>query len=195
MNDCGFDFGGIVIPRSFYNRYPGATDIPQHSRRSTNARDALYKAANDIDELFVLSNYAEKIDRTMDDPSNRIHYAQNAYNGMGTEAGKMIASYLGYMSATEDTGIRVLGSDGAILAEFDKDGNLVSGSKTITKADNTKVLQILFQSLGTYYRISIDTANVEGFADEFGNINWDKLSEKGCDSFDIVINPAKIISK
>jgi len=195
MNDCGFDFGGIVIPRSWYNRYPGATDIPQHSRRSTNARDALYKAANDIDELFVLSNYAEKIDRTMDDPSNTIHYAQNAYNGMGTEAGKMIASYLGYMSATEDTGIRVLGSDGAILAEFDKDGNLVSGSKTITKADNTKVLQILFQSLGTYYRISIDTANVEGFADEFGNINWDKLSEKGCDSFDIVINPAKIISK
>ena len=195
MNDCGFDFGGIVIPRSWYNRYPGATDIPQHSRRSTNARDALYKAANDIDELFVLSNYAEKIDRTMDDPSNTIHYAQNAYNGMGTEAGKMIASYLGYTSATEDTGIRVLGSDGAILAEFDKDGNLVSGSKTITKADNTKVLQILFQSLGTYYRISIDTANVEGFADEFGNINWDKLSEKGCDSFDIVINPAKIISK
>lgn len=195
MNDCGFDFGGIVIPRSFYSYYSGATDIPQHSRRSTNARDALYKAANDIDELFILSNYAEKIDNTMDDPSNRIHYAQNAYNGMGTEAGKMIASYLGYTSATEDTGIRVLGSDGAILAEFDKDGNLVSGSKTITKADNTKVLQILFQSLGTYYRINIDTANVDGFADEFGNIDWDKLSEKGCDSFDIVINPAKIISK
>lgn len=195
MNDCGFDFGGIVIPRSYYSYYSGATDIPQHSRRSTNARDALYKAANDIDELFILSNYAEKIDRTMDDPSNRIHYAQNAYNGMGTEAGKMIASYLGYTPAADTTGIRVLGSDGAILAEFDKDGNLVSGSKTITKADNTKVLQILFQSLGTYYRISIDTANVEGFADEFGNIDWDKLSKKGCDSFDIVINPAKIISK
>lgn len=195
MNDCELDFGGIVMPRSFFSRYLGATDTPQHSRRSTNARDAMYNAANDIDNLFVVSTFAEKIDKTMDDPSNRIHYAQNAYNGMGTEAGKSIASYLGYENVPGEVGVRVLSSDGIILAEFDSNGNLVSGSKTIEYAENTKTLQILLQSVGTYQKLEKTTVNVSEFVDKFGNVDWDKLNAEGKTSFDIVINPAKIISK
>lgn len=202
MKDCELDFGGIVMPRSFfmYNKNYSATeakndseyvktfDNEQHSRCSTIARDALYRAANDVPNLFVMSNAAETIKYGEDDPNNRIHYAQIAYNKMGSQAGENIARYIDKAETSGFTGITVYNSQGEIIARFDANGKLTEGSKTVTKTDDNISLRIAVEPLGTYYEYELDDINTE-FVDKFGKIDWAALKKEGKTSFDIIINP------
>lgn len=205
MEDCELDFGSIFMPRSFYkynrdwsNSIAGTDaeiefDNAERSRATTVARQAMYRIANDLPDLFVATNYAETMKYGDDDISNRIHYAQKTYNAIGEQAAKTILSRLDITSTPEFTGITVYNSQGILLATFDKDGNLTSGSRTvdITNADNLK-LHFAIEPLGTYYSYDIGYANVSDFSSDFFEIDADSLSAGGYTSFDIVINtPAK----
>lgn len=217
MADCEFDFGSIFMPRSVYQynpKYQAASkpsgmpkeltlekltqleavikehDTIENSRRTTVARQAMYRIVNDIPEVFVASDYAEKIIYGDDDIVNRIHYSQKTYNIVGKEAAETILKKLDIAPTPEFTGITVYNSQGIILATFDKDGKLTSGSKTvdITNADNRK-LHVAIQPLGTYYSYNISYGNVSDFSTDFFEINANTLTSNGYTSFDIVINP------
>lgn len=199
MEDCELDFGSIVMPRSYYGYHTDwknsknavTFDNEQHSRYSTFARHALYRAANDIDNVYLISTWAEKITYETSDPINpndRIHYSQLAYNNIGAEAGDSIATYTDAKSATSFTGITIYNADGVELAKFDANGTLVSGSDTVAYTDdgyNSK-LQIKIEPLGTYYTYDLTEANLTGFVDEFGCIDWSKFA--GEKTFKIVVN-------
>ncbi len=199
LADLDLDFGGIVMPRAYYTYHPecmsGKTlqeyDTVEHSRSSTVARHALYRAANDCSTLFVMDNNAEKITYLSDDPSNRIHYAQNAYNSMGKQAGESIGKYLNKGSEAAFEGITVYNSHGVVLATFDKDGNLTSGSKTVQYTADNVQLQIMINPLGTYYTYDLTMSNLAGFVDDFGEVDWTALNNAGYTTFDIVINTPK----
>lgn len=201
MADCEFDFGSIFMPRSVYQYHPDFMkvanteanmkiyDTVENSRRTTVAHQAMYRVVNDLPDVFVASNYTEKMKYGDDDIVNRIHYSQKTYNIVGAEAAETILSKLNVTSAPEFTGITVYNSQGIILATFDKDGKLTSGSKTvdITNSDNHK-LHIAIEPLGTYYTYDISYVNVFDFSSNYFDVNADILLNGGYTSFDIVIN-------
>lgn len=191
LSDCALDCGGIVVARSWYVRYwSGAQrdiDTPEHSRAFTMGRAAQYRAANDCPTLFIYSNYAEKMDYTMDDPSNTIHYAQNAYNGIGTEAGKSMSDYIG-TTDSEFTGVAVYNKDGVELARFDSDGKLVAGSRTVRYSTANSKLQIVIQPMGTFYTYDFTESLDKKFVNDFGEVDWNALSSAGYDSFELAVN-------
>ena len=198
--DCDLDFGSIVIPRSYFmynknwassNKDVTVFDNPMHSRCTTIARQAQYRAANDIDNLFVISNFAEQIDYTLGDPNDSIHYSQEAYNNIGNEAGDNILKYLNKKSVSSFEGITVYNSEGVILAKFDSSGNLITGSKTVTFTEDNTKLHIAIEPLGTYYTYDFTETKLSDFVDDFGNVDWDKLRGSGYESFELVINPLK----
>lgn len=201
LEDCEFDYGSIFMPRSYYKNARGWSstmegteaekefDTVERSRCVTVARQAMYRAANDISNLFVASNLAETMKWGDDDISSTIHYAQKTYNAIGEQAAKSILSHLDIIDVPEFTGVKVYNSQGEELAVFDSTGNILSGSKTvdITNEDNLK-LQISIVDVGTYYSYDIGYNNVECFSDEYFVIDAEKLLNSGYNSFDIVIN-------
>lgn len=206
LKDCEFDFGSIFMPRSvyqyhrdWYGKVPNTEanmqiyDTVERSRCTTVARQAMYRVVNDISTVFVASNFAETMKYGDDDIVDRIHYSQKSYNAIGRQAAATILSKLNLTKTAEFTGITVYNSQGIILATFDKDGKLTSGSKTvdITNSDNHK-LHIAIEPLGTYYTYDISYVNVFDFSSNYFDIDAEHLSNGGYTSFDIVINvPAK----
>lgn len=197
LSDCELDFGGIFMPRSFYkyNKYYTndkivTMDVPQYSRCTTTARMAMYRAANDIDNLFVVSTWAENIDHSTACPVNDIHYSQIAYNNIGTEAGNSIAGFLGINDVSTFTGITLYNSQGVILAKFDKDGTLLEGSNTVAYTDNgdNNTIRIAIEPLGTYYTYDFTETKLANFVDNFGQIDWTALQNAGYSTFDVIIN-------
>ncbi len=196
LADLQLDFGGIVMPRAYYPYHSGACvsgslqdkDTVEHSRSSTVARHALYRAANDCGTLFVVDNKAEEITYLSDDPSNRIHYAQNAYNAMGKQAGESLGQYLNKGGEAEFEGIIVYNWHGVELARFDENGNLVSGSTTVEYNSDNIQLQIMVNPLGTHYTYDLTLSNLKGFVDDFGEVDWDALKAAGYTTFELVVN-------
>lgn len=196
-SDLGLDFGGIVVTRYTYT-YDKAclkkfteqeVDNEQHSRAYTSARQAQYRAANEVDNLFIIDNNAEKVNYNTDDPSNRRHYAQVAYNDMGKQAGESIAMYTQKGNEADFEGIVVYNAHGVELATFDMNGKLVSGSATVQYTEDNVVLQIMIRPLGTYYTFDLTTTKLADFVDIYGKINWEALQNAGYTSFELIINP------
>ncbi len=196
LDDLDLDFGGIVMPRAYFSYHSGSCvsgslkdyDTVEHSRSSTVARHALYKAANDCGTLFVVDNKAEEITWESDDPSNRIHYAQNAYNKMGKQAGDSIGLYLNKGGEAEFEGITVYNWHGVELAKFDMNGKLVSGSTTVAYTADNIQLQIMVNPLGTHYTYDLTMTNLKDFVDDFGEVDWTALQNAGYTSFELVVN-------
>lgn len=196
LADLDLDFGGIVMPRAYYPYHTGSCvsgslqdkDTVEHSRSSTVARHALYRAANDCGTLFVVDNKAEEITWESDDPSNRIHYAQNAYNKMGKQAGESIGMYLEKGGEAEFKGVTVYNWHGVVLAKFDMNGNLIEGSTTVPYTEDNKQLQIMIEPLGTHYTYDLTQSNLKGFVDDFGEVDWTALQNAGYTSFELVVN-------
>ena len=100
-----------------------------------------------------------------------------------------ILSKLNLTKTAEFTGITVYNSQGSILAKFDANGNLTSGSKTVDlkNSDNHK-LHVAIEPLGTHYTYDISYVNSDNFSSDFFDIDANLLTSKGKTSFDIAIN-------
>lgn len=189
MSDCEIDIGGLFVPRSFFARYSGATDIVENSRRPSYARTAMYSAANKTDKLFIFSNFAENMCAAgpyKPDPTNSIHYSQIVYNNIGKDCADSLLKYLGVTQASEFEGITVYNKVGTELCRFNAHGNLVSGSDTIAFSDDNSKLYFKVMPTGTMYTYEYSVAGTDSrFVSDYGIVT----AVNGQSSFKIVINP------
>ena len=185
LADCELDFGGLYVPRSYYPNHgmsSNANDTVENSRRTSIARQAMYRASSETDKLFVLSNATEWMSWAgtyKPDPTNVIHYSQLVYNTVGEQCAANILNYTGITKAPKFTGIVVYNAHGVELATFNEKGELLTGSDiiNITSVANQK-LQIMIQPLGTFYTYDF-TDNVtddNSVINEFGEFDLTKLN-------------------
>ena len=189
MEECEIDMGGVILPRAYHAYFTPNTNNVQNGRRPTYARLAQIAAANNTDNLFLLSNFTDLMMtegtpyRT--DPSNSIHYSQIVYNEIGNETADSILKYLGLKPATEFTGFTVYNNVGAEVCKFDANGNVTSGNNTLAFSDDNSQLYIKFNT-GTMYNYDLTSAGTDTeFVNRYGMIT----TVTGEENFKIVVNP------
>ena len=177
MSELDLDFGGISVVRA-----NNAGNTAEASNSYTKARAAQYRLCNDIDNLFMISNYSEKCTRRMMDQGNTIHYSQKVFNEMGIDMAENLCKYLGVTENNGCGGITVDVLDGYTAVKFDRNGEAFEGDALLTPVNTVRGrVQLKFNELGsnTTYEIcvTVDGKEMPELTDAFGTIDWNKLKE------------------
>ncbi len=204
LADCEIDCGGMYMPRSFFARYPDATDTEENSRRPSIARTAMYNMAHVISDsdkavipnFFIFSNIAETISpdgELKPDPTNSIHYSQKAYNAIGRQNADSMLKYFGFIEPSEFTGISVFNSIGKLLFRFDAEGNVEEDNDNLVDFhyEYNNKLYFRIEPTGTMYAFDISCHNTgyNQIVDKFGNVSQQGFSKYNF--FRLVVNMPK----
>lgn len=177
MKELALDFGGISVVRS-----DKSGSSAQNSRNITIARAAQYRLCNDIDNLYMISTVSETCSSDMMDQGNTIHYSQNVFNTMGTDAADNLYKELGLANPPASfAGITLIAGDGSYMASFDAEGKLTEGVDKVSRGDTMGQITVKLKDSGdiSTYSLSftIDGSDANEYIDDFGKIDWTALSK------------------
>ena len=166
LADLPLDFGAINIARSHY----GA-----NSMYLSVSRSAQYRAANELTGCYLGSRLFETttsadMDQTAEG-SYGIHATQKTYNRWGVNAAEKVYQILGNNGLKSVEILKNNSQSGVTKAKFNANGDLLSGSDTLTSGEE---LAYAVEPRGNYkvtYSIDGDTNLVDGFGSPKSNVN------------------------
>ena len=164
LADLPLDFGGINIARSHYG---------DNTKYLSTSRLGQYEATNKLPGCYLASRFFENtttsdMDQTAEG-SYGIHATQKTYNKWGKDAAEKIYD----IAFDQNDGLKAVeilknnSQTGAIKARFNADGDLLSGSNTLSSGET---LAFVPQPSGDY-TVSFSVDGDESKVDDFGTPN------------------------